>query len=252
MTRAPPGARAWRQPPPACLRSPSACCSRSARFPRSPPNRRTPPTTCATAGIPNSARSRRSWSAAARSASCGRADVEGQVYAQPLLGDGTVLVATENNKVYGLDPATGAQKWTTPLNLGTPWKAGRHRLRRPDAEHRRDRDAGDRPRDQHRLHDAQDLRVGHVSGPARWYMDAIDVATGAEEPGFPVELERHARRTRPAQTFNADDRAAAPRPAADGRRRLRGVRRPLRLQALAGLGLRRLDRRRRSRRAGSR
>jgi len=34
--------------------------------------------------------------------------VDGSVYAQPLLDNGTLLVATENNKVYGLDPSTGA------------------------------------------------------------------------------------------------------------------------------------------------
>jgi len=48
------------------------------------------------------------------------ASVNGQVYAQPLLSaSGTLIVATENDKVYGLDPATGAQRWTN--DLGTPW-----------------------------------------------------------------------------------------------------------------------------------
>ncbi|MDQ1460364.1 MAG: hypothetical protein QOI08_1848, partial [Actinomycetota bacterium] len=35
------------------------------------------------------------------------AAVDGQVYAQPVLAGGTLLVATQNNKVYGLDPNTG-------------------------------------------------------------------------------------------------------------------------------------------------
>src|SRR3954453_4376317 len=43
--------------------------------------------------------------------------VDGQVYAQPLLANGTLLVATENNKVYGLNPTSGAAKWAAPLNL---------------------------------------------------------------------------------------------------------------------------------------
>src|SRR4030081_824428 len=38
--------------------------------------------------------------------------VDGQVYAEPVVADGTVMVATENNTVYGLDPATGAINWT--------------------------------------------------------------------------------------------------------------------------------------------
>ncbi len=36
------------------------------------------------------------------------ASVDGQVYAQPLLSaTGTLVVATENDKAYGLDPTTG-------------------------------------------------------------------------------------------------------------------------------------------------
>jgi hypothetical protein len=38
------------------------------------------------------------------------ASVDGQVYAQPLLSPtGTLIVATENDEVYGLNPATGAR-----------------------------------------------------------------------------------------------------------------------------------------------
>lgn len=48
------------------------------------------------------------------------ASVNGQVYAQPLLSaTGTLVVATENDKVYGLNPTTGGQQWTT--DLGTPF-----------------------------------------------------------------------------------------------------------------------------------
>ena len=51
------------------------------------------------------------------------ATVDGQVYAQPLLStDGTLVVATENDKVYGLDAGTGTQLWKK--DLGTPWNPG--------------------------------------------------------------------------------------------------------------------------------
>ena len=43
------------------------------------------------------------------------ANVVGQVYAQPLVSNGVVLVATEENRVYGLDPETGDQRWTRTL-----------------------------------------------------------------------------------------------------------------------------------------
>src|SRR5215831_1415044 len=45
--------------------------------------------------------------------------VSGQVYAQPLVVGSTVVVATENDWVYGLDAATGAVNWST--HFGTAW-----------------------------------------------------------------------------------------------------------------------------------
>lgn len=45
--------------------------------------------------------------------------VNGQVYAQPLVVGSTLIVATENDWVYGLNSTTGAVKWST--SLGTPW-----------------------------------------------------------------------------------------------------------------------------------
>jgi hypothetical protein len=48
--------------------------------------------------------------------------VNGQVYAQPLVIGSTVVVATENDWVYGLNSTTGAVQWST--SLGTPWAIG--------------------------------------------------------------------------------------------------------------------------------
>jgi outer membrane protein assembly factor BamB len=46
-----------------------------------------------------------------------KVDLDGQVYASPIVVGGTVIVATEQNVVYGLT-ATGAKKWS--IRLGTP------------------------------------------------------------------------------------------------------------------------------------
>jgi hypothetical protein len=45
--------------------------------------------------------------------------LNGQVYAQPLVVGSTVIVATENDMVYGINAATGAQLWLK--SVGTPY-----------------------------------------------------------------------------------------------------------------------------------
>ncbi|MDQ1381853.1 MAG: hypothetical protein QOJ71_2572 [Actinomycetota bacterium] len=111
--------------------------------------------------------------------------VDGQVYAQPVLAGGTLLVATQNNKVYGLDPNTGAQRWVRAL--GTPWNTA-------------DIGCGDvNPHVGVMSTPTVDLTtstayltnktyVNGTSGTAMWLMHAIDVGSGAERSGFPVVI----------------------------------------------------------------
>lgn len=47
------------------------------------------------------------------------ASAPNQVYAQPIVADGVLVVATEENQVAGLDPGTGVVEWQ--VSLGTPW-----------------------------------------------------------------------------------------------------------------------------------
>ncbi len=127
------------------------------------------------------------------------APVEGEVYAQPLLDDGTLLVATEKNKVYGLDPTTGAPRWSQPLNLGTPWN--------PNDIGCADLTPAIGVTGTPVIDSTTNIAymthktyVSGSSGPARWYMDAVDVLTGVEEPGFPVLLSGTAQNA-PSRTF---------------------------------------------------
>jgi hypothetical protein len=127
--------------------------------------------------------------------------VDGQVYGQPLLANGTLLAVTENNKVYGLNPATGASKWAAPLNLGTPWKAA-------------DIGCGDLAPNigvtatpvidaaANTAYMTHKTYASGTSGPAAYYMDAIDLTTGAQKAGFPVRLSGTAQNAS-GQTFNA-------------------------------------------------
>jgi hypothetical protein len=128
--------------------------------------------------------------------------VTGQVYAQPLLDDGTLFVATEENNLYGLNPTTGAQQWSK--NLGEAWNPA-------------EISCGDlAPFVGVTSTPVIDLATniayltyktyrpvpggsGNEKEPA-WYMDAVDVSTGAQEPGFPVPLSGTAQNA-PGQTF---------------------------------------------------
>ncbi len=125
--------------------------------------------------------------------------VDGQVYAQPLVANGILLVATENNKVYGLDPQTGSLRWPAPLNLGTPWNP-------------LDIFCGDLTPSigvtaapvidptTNTAYLTHKTYASGTSGPARWYMDAINITNGTEKAGFPVELSGAAQ-NHPSETF---------------------------------------------------
>jgi hypothetical protein len=126
--------------------------------------------------------------------------VEGQVYAQPLLDEGTLLVATERNRVYGLDPATGNKTWSTTLN-GTPWNPGDISC----ADLTPEIGVTSTPV----IDPASDVAymthkayASGSSGAVKYWLDAIEMSSGHEKSGFPVELAGTAQNA-PGQSFNA-------------------------------------------------
>lgn len=125
--------------------------------------------------------------------------VDGQVYAQPLVVGGTVIAATENNNVYGLDGVTGAKKWSR--NLGPAWPASTV-------------SCGDLTPNigitSTPVYDAATNSVflmaktndGATAKLPHWYMHSLDRTTGAERPGFPVMISG-APTNDPSRPFNA-------------------------------------------------
>ena len=117
--------------------------------------------------------------------------IDGQVYAQPLVSQGTLLVVTETNHVYGLDPVKGTLKWTRG-DLGIPFNPN-------------DVSCGDispsvgitsTPVIDPATNIAYFTSKTYVGGaatippsPATYYMYAINVATGQTVSGFPVEIK---------------------------------------------------------------
>ncbi|WP_051969321.1 choice-of-anchor D domain-containing protein [Kitasatospora azatica] len=112
--------------------------------------------------------------------------VDGQVYAQPLVIGSTVLVATENNFVYGIHAVTGAVLWSR--SLGPAWPASAI-------------GCGDLvPNLGVTATPVYDASSGLVyvtakvnDGPdekhPHWYLHALDLATGLEHPGWPVTIQ---------------------------------------------------------------
>ena len=112
--------------------------------------------------------------------------VAGQVYGQPLVSNGTLFIATEDDNIYGLDPETGAVRWSR--NVGTPWNPS-------------DLGCGDLtprigvtatpvidPSGTGTAYFSAKTYASGSSGPARWDLHAVDLATGAEKQGFPVQI----------------------------------------------------------------
>ncbi|MGZ4706950.1 MAG: choice-of-anchor D domain-containing protein, partial [Acidimicrobiales bacterium] len=118
--------------------------------------------------------------------------VNGQVYAQPLVatssgGSETVIVATETNWVYGIDPDNrGAVRWHQQFP-GTPWNPA-------------DLGCADIAPSigttatpvidptTNTVYVTHKVYASGSSGAAAWYLDALDVTTGAERTGFPVKI----------------------------------------------------------------
>ena len=134
-------------------------------------------------------------------------NVTGQVYAQPLVSNGTVFIATEDNTIYGLDERTGAVRWTRAVHP-TPWHTAD--LQCPDISPNMGVTGTPviDPATNTAYFYAKTYANGS-SGPAMWYLHAVDVATGAERSGFPVPLFGNATNA-PTLAFDPTQQAQRP------------------------------------------
>ncbi|MFG2043316.1 choice-of-anchor D domain-containing protein [Dactylosporangium sp. NPDC048998] len=132
--------------------------------------------------------------------------LDGQLYAQPIVAAGTLVAATENNWIYGLNPQTGAIVWSR--NVGPAWPASAI-------------GCGDLvpnigitstpvydPATQS-LFFTSKVNDGPDTSHPHFYMHSINPATGAERAGWPVTIQGSPTND-PANTFNP--KTAAQRP----------------------------------------
>ena len=125
--------------------------------------------------------------------------LDGQIYGQPLVANGVLVVATENNVVYGLDPETGAIKWQQ--RFGTPFNP-------------QEVSCGDLipsvgitstpvvDTATNTVYVVSNQYVSGSSGTDAYYLHALDLTTGAERAHFPTQIQGTADNN-PAMTFNA-------------------------------------------------
>lgn len=112
--------------------------------------------------------------------------VDGSTYAQPLVLGQRVIVATERNQVSSLDAATGLPQWQTRL-VGAPFQSsdiGCSDLT-PDLGVTATPVIDPATSTIYLTHKGYDPGQPSV---ARWWLDALDTATGQERAGFPVSL----------------------------------------------------------------
>ena len=112
--------------------------------------------------------------------------MSGAIYAQPLVVGGTAIVTTEKAMAYGINATTGAIVWSR--SFGTPFLARTVHC----SDLTPDLGSTSTP--------VEDPATGLVylttrletgSGglaSAHWYLQAVSAATGAEAPGFPVQI----------------------------------------------------------------
>ncbi len=119
------------------------------------------------------------------------ATVDGSVYAQPIVSNNTLLVATENNKVYGLDPHTGHQRWVrnlgTPFNPSAPYPTGNGCLDLSPRVGVTGTPVVDPATDTAYFLDKQ--YTTPTSTTSEYVAHAVSVATGAERSGWPIKIE---------------------------------------------------------------
>lgn len=124
--------------------------------------------------------------------------VNGQVYAQPLVSQGTLFVVTETNDVYGLDPESGAERWHR--NLGTPFDPTAAPIGCNDLTPKIG--VTGTPVVDRATNTAYLFSKVVDNGVTKTLAHGIDVATGGEKPGFPVTVQGAASNA-PAITFDA-------------------------------------------------
>src|SRR5882757_6105174 len=112
--------------------------------------------------------------------------LDGDIYAQPLLSNGVVLVVTEKDNIYGLSPTTGASIWSK--NVGAPLPA----TALPCSDLSPNIGITSTPVVDAATGTAYVMAKSWDGSVATWKLHALDITTGAERSGWPVTIHGNA------------------------------------------------------------
>ena len=132
--------------------------------------------------------------------------LNGQIYAQPLVVGDTVLVSTENDWVYGLDAATGRIRWSR--NVGPSWPASQSGCAdlTPNIG---STSTGVYDSSGSTYYVTTKVNDGPDADHPNWYLHAFDITTGEERRGWPVKIVGTPTND-PTHPFGARDAAQRP------------------------------------------
>ncbi|MEE1788236.1 PQQ-binding-like beta-propeller repeat protein [Streptomyces sp. SP17BM10] len=134
------------------------------------------------------------------------AAVSGAVLAQPLVTGTNVIAATENNYVYGLDPATGKANWTR--QLGAAWPTSTVSCNDP-AAHTGITATPVYDSTSNTVYLTSKVNDGPDAQHPHWYVHALNASTGAERAGWPVTIQGSPTNS-PGHPFNPMTAAQRP------------------------------------------
>lgn len=108
--------------------------------------------------------------------------LNGQIYAQPIVAKGVLLVVTDNDWIYGLDPVTGGIRWER--NVGPAWPASAIGCTDLAPNIGVTSTPVVDPVTGTAYFTAK-VNDGATTDSPHWYLHAIDVSTGTERDHFP-------------------------------------------------------------------
>jgi PQQ-like domain len=130
-----------------------------------------------------------------------KTSLEGQIYAQPLIADGTLLVVTEDDWAYGLDPITGAVRWEK--QFGEPFDSSEIGCTdlEPHVGITGTPVIDTETNVAYFVSNSYIVPKNHTA--SAWYMNAIELGSGNEVANFPVEIDGGAQNLPPGVEFEA-------------------------------------------------